>query len=93
MSLYVSFTETRKLTWIYQASSRMNMSSGIKPSCVVWFQRSRLRTLHHARRIEQSLLCYDRSSWLQDDSKTTGRLEPAGRTMLQRNLGQDVNGI
>ena len=33
----------------------------------------RLRTLHHARRIEQSLLCYDRSSWLEDDSKKTGR--------------------
>lgn len=40
-----------------------------------------LRTLHHARRIEQSLLCYDRSSWLQDDSKTTGRSEirPLGK--------------
>lgn len=40
-----------------------------------------LRTLHHARRIEQSLLCYDRSSWLEDDSKKTGRSEirPVGK--------------
>ena len=25
-----------------------------------------LRTVHHARRIEQSLLCYERSSWLEE---------------------------
>lgn len=34
-----------------------------------------LRSLHHSRRIEQSLLCYDRSAWLEDSAKTTGRFE------------------
>ncbi|CAE7625103.1 viaA [Symbiodinium sp. CCMP2592] len=34
-----------------------------------------LRSLHHSRRIEQSLLCYDRSAWLEDSAKASGRFE------------------
>ncbi|CAE7479492.1 viaA [Symbiodinium natans] len=34
-----------------------------------------LRSLHHSRRIEQSLLCYDRSAWLEDSAKMSGRSE------------------
>eukprot|EP00439_Symbiodinium_sp_Y106_P038837 s401_g4.t1 len=34
-----------------------------------------LRSLHHSRRIEQSLLCYDRSAWLEDSAKVSGRFE------------------
>eukprot|EP00929_Paragymnodinium_shiwhaense_P043597 TRINITY_DN22410_c0_g2_i3.p1 TRINITY_DN22410_c0_g2~~TRINITY_DN22410_c0_g2_i3.p1 ORF type:complete len:1399 (-),score=279.90 TRINITY_DN22410_c0_g2_i3:463-4191(-) len=39
-----------------------------------------LKMLYHSKRIERSLLCYDRSSWFEDDARPTGKMElrPAG---------------
>lgn len=38
--------------------------------------RPMLRSLHHARRIERSLLSYDRSAWVEEQARRTKRSEP-----------------